>query len=206
MSFNLGESNDQLFYEAFHDGIDIARSILNSMIDEINKFWENEDIVESTEPITAAKVHEKSNKVFIVHGHDESAKQSVARLLEKLDLSPIILHEQPDKGKTIIEKFEEFSDVGFAVILLTPDDIGGIVGTKNDDLSERARQNVIFELGYFIGKIGRSRVCALHVGNVEILSDYSGVLFKKMGSGEEWKYQLGKELKAAGYGVDLNNI
>jgi CAP12/Pycsar effector protein, TIR domain len=65
----------------------------------------------------------ESRKVFIVHGHDGEAKLSVARFIEKLDLKPVILHERPDGGKTIIEKFERYSDVGFAVVLFTPDDL-----------------------------------------------------------------------------------
>ncbi|MEE8356570.1 MAG: nucleotide-binding protein, partial [Anaerolineales bacterium] len=101
-----------------------------------------------------------SKKIFIVHGRDEEAKDSLARFLEKLGLEVIILHEQPNQGRTIIEKFEDYSDVGFAVVLLTPDDIGG---RANDlELLPRARQNVVFELGFFIGALGRERVCALH--------------------------------------------
>jgi predicted nucleotide-binding protein len=97
-------------------------------------------------------------------------KESVARFLEKLDLRPIILHEQPNKGRTVIEKFEAHSDVGFAVVLLTPDDVGGLASSP-DKLSRRARQNVILELGYFIGKLGRAKVCALYKEGVEIPSD-----------------------------------
>ena len=149
-----------------------------------------------------------NKQVFIVHGHDEAAKESVARLLEKLDLEPIILHEKPDQGRTIIEKFEEHSDVGFAVVLLTPDDVGAAKeGAESlESLKPRARQNVIFELGFFVGKLGRKRVCALRKGDTEILSDFSGVLWKPLDEEGAWRLELGKEIRAAGLDVDLNRF
>jgi hypothetical protein len=114
-----------------------------------------------------------ARKVFIVHGHDEGARESVARFLEQLDFDPIILHEQANQGRTIIEKIEAHGDVGFAVVLLTPDDIGSVQG---GDPLPRARQNVLLELGYFIGRLGRARVCALKRGDVEVPSDFGGVV------------------------------
>jgi predicted nucleotide-binding protein len=141
-----------------------------------------------------------SNKVFIVHGHDDNMLQNVNLFLRKLELSPIILHEQPNKGRTIIEKFVDYSDVGFAVVLLSPDD----KAIANEKQINRARQNVIFELGYFIGRLGRDRVAALYKSSVEIPSDYSGVLYLEFNSSENWKIQLCKELKAVGFNIDLN--
>jgi predicted nucleotide-binding protein len=147
----------------------------------------------------------QSHDVFVVHGRDESSKQAVARFLEKLGLHPIILHEQPDKGQTIIQKFEDHSDVGFAVVLLTADDEGRLRGS-HDDLRFRARQNVILELGYFLGRLGRSQVCALKADGVEEPSDFHGVLYVPMDSGDGWKVRLAKELKAAGFDIDMNRI
>lgn len=144
------------------------------------------------------------NDVFIVHGHDEALKESVARFIEKLDLKAIILHEQPNKGRTVIEKFEDYSNVGFAVVLLTPDDVGCKNGAK--DFEERARQNVILELGYFIGKLKRNRVCVLYKKNVERPSDISGVVYVPVNSNDNWKLKLAKEIKEAGIDVDLNKI
>lgn len=138
-----------------------------------------------------------SRKVFIVHGHDGEAKESVARFLEHLKLDPVILHEQAERGQTIIEKFQAHSDVAFAVVLLTPDDIGNSV-KKVNDLKHRARQNVIFELGFFVGKLGRNRVHALIKGAIEIPSDYLGILHTSMDSEGGWKMALVKELKSAG--------
>lgn len=145
-----------------------------------------------------------NNKVFIVHGHEEAVLHKVARVLDQLGLYPVILHEQADRGKTIIEKFESNSDVGFAIVLLTPDDVGK--SNKEENYSLRARQNVILELGYFMGKIGRDRVCALKLDSIEIPSDILGVIWTDIDSGGLWKYKLGKELLAAGFKVELAKI
>jgi hypothetical protein len=120
-----------------------------------------------------------SRKVFIVHGRDEAPREAVARFLEKLGFEAIILHEQANKGRTVIEKVEAHGDVGFAVVLLTPDDEGC---TKGEEPGPRARQNVILELGYFIGRLGRERVCALKRGEVEIPSDFGGVVYEPFDS------------------------
>lgn len=144
-----------------------------------------------------------TRRVFVVHGRDEAAKETVARFLAKLDLEPIVLHEQPNQGRTIIEKFEGHADVDFAVVLLTPDDFGDHAD-GSDQPQPRARQNVIFQLGYFVGRLGRSRVCALHKGGVEILSDYEGVIYVSMDDPQGWRLLLAREIKAAGIDVDLN--
>jgi predicted nucleotide-binding protein len=145
------------------------------------------------------------NSIFLVHGHDEAALHEVARFVKQIDLEPIILREQPDMGRTIIEKFEHFAgQVGFAIVLLTPDDIAGTQGMPDSAL--RARQNVIFELGYFVGKLGRGRACLLRKGNVEIPSDLAGVIYKELDAGGGWKIQLGMELKAANLDFDANKM
>jgi predicted nucleotide-binding protein len=165
-----------------------------------------EDFHEVNAPLRRESLPPKadSNKVFVVHGHDEAAKQSVARFLEKCGLAAVILHEQINRGKTIIEKFEHFSDVGFAVVLLTPDDAGR-ANTK-EEFEHRARQNVVFEFGYFIAKLGRDRVCALHKGNVELPTDVSGFVYVQFDEGGAWKNALLGELRAAGYQIDANHV
>ncbi|MCK4872795.1 MAG: nucleotide-binding protein [Phycisphaerales bacterium] len=142
------------------------------------------------------------SRVFVVHGHDEARREAVARFLERLNLEPVILHERPDKGRTIIEKFTDNADVSFAVVLLTADDVGSAKGAPHDRLEPRARQNVILELGYFLGRLGRDRVCALYEEGVDIPSDYQGVLFVPLQA--EWRLRLARELKAAGLPVDMN--
>lgn len=146
-----------------------------------------------------------SNKIFIVHGHDEGALNGLARFLEKLKLEVIILKEQPNQGRTIIEKYEaSAAEVGFAVVLLTPDDVGSAVSAEGQN--QRARQNVIFELGYFAGKLGRGRVCLLRKGNVEIPSDLFGIVYTEMDAADGWKQALVKELKAAKIDFDANRM
>lgn len=147
-----------------------------------------------------------SRKVFVVHGRDNEAKESTARFLEKLGLQPIILHEQPSAGRTIIEKFETYSgDVAFAVVLLTPDDVGATADNPSS-LRKRARQNVIMELGYFMGRLGRTRVCALHKGGVELPSNYQGILYIEMDQAGAWKAKLAQEFVQAKVSIDLTGL
>lgn len=162
-----------------------------------------ESAMETTGAATATSPADHlSKRIFLVHGHNEAAIHETARFLERLDLQVIILREQPNAGRTIIEKFVDYSDVAFAVVLLTGDDHGGPVGTTEQKF--RARQNVILELGFFLGKLGRKRVCALYQEGVEIPSDYSGVLFVALDSAAAWRLTLARELKAAGLEIDMN--
>jgi predicted nucleotide-binding protein len=146
-----------------------------------------------------------NNDVFVVHGHSEEVKQSVARLLEKLQLRPIILHEQTNQNRTIIEKFEHYSNVRFAIILLTPDDVGSSK-SNGAGMNARARQNVILEMEYFLGKLGRKNVAMLYVPGVELPSDLQGLLYIEYSNSDAWKFQLAKEMNAVGIRIDLNMI
>lgn len=138
-------------------------------------------------------------QIFIVHGHDEHAKNDAKAHVEEIGKQPIILHLQASQGRTIIEKIDHYSNVGFAIVLYTECDIGA----KRNTLSYRwrARQNVVFEHGYLIGKLGRSRVVALVKGDVEAPNDISGVIYISMDLEGRWKSELNKELSAAGYDV-----
>lgn len=142
-------------------------------------------------------------RVFIAHGHDEAAKLKVARFIEEMGMTPVILAEQANIGRTVIEKFEQNTDVRFAVVILTPDDTACLRG-GNAKSRLRARQNVILELGYFFAKLGRKKVCALHKAPVEIPSDIHGVLYIPMDKGEGWKMRLAKEMKKTGMPVELS--
>lgn len=146
-----------------------------------------------------------SKSVFVVHGHDEGLRESVARFLGRLDLEPVILHEQADKGRTIIEKFEAHSDVDFAVVLFTPDDVG-YAANREHEKRARPRQNVVLELGFFIGRLGRGKVCVLHKGDMEMLSDIAGVLYVAVEQSGHWQLRLAQEIKASGIDVDLNRL
>lgn len=151
----------------------------------------------------------QNDQIFVVHGHDKEMKQYVARTLEKLGLKPIILHEQPSQGRTIIQKFTDYADnVSFAVILLSPDDIGYGKDQSSEAAKYRARQNVILELGFFLGKLGRNNVATLFKNepNFELPSDYDGVLYTPFDNSERWQFDLVKELQSAGYNVDANRL
>lgn len=158
-------------------------------------------------PVTKHKTEnaEPNNKVFIVHGHDESAQNKAARFVEKLGFEAVILHEKASSGRTIIEKIEHYSDVGFAIVLYTPDDVGN-EKSKSDSLNVRARQNVVFEHGFLIGKLGRKNVVALVDGKLELPNDISGVVYIGLDEASAWKLQLGKEMKQSGYDIDMNKL
>jgi predicted nucleotide-binding protein len=154
-------------------------------------------------PPPAAALVPLGQKIFIVHGHAGESREAVARFLERLGLEPVILHERPNEGKTVIEKFEAHADVGFAIILLTSDDVGGPAGGEQ---RPRARQNVILELGYFIGRLTRSKVCAFKADDVELPSDILGIAWTTFDQGGAWQIGLAKELQAAGYKIDWNKV
>lgn len=146
----------------------------------------------------------KNKRVFIVHGHDETIEVKASQLIKDLGFEPVILHEEPDKGQTIIEKLERCTDVGFGIILYTPCDHGGEMGS--DSMMPRARQNVVFEHGMLIGKLGRGRVCALLKGDIEKPSDISGIIYKTIDDKGMWRIEVAKELDEAGYDVDMNKL
>jgi predicted nucleotide-binding protein len=140
-----------------------------------------------------------TKQVFIVHGHDELAKLEMADFVSSLGLEPIILHMQASSGRTIIEKIEHYSNVGFGIVLYTPCDVGYKVGELTGKY--RARQNVVFEHGFLIGKLGRPRVVALVKGQLETPNDISGVVYVGLDIGGNWKIELTKEMRGAGYKV-----
>jgi len=146
----------------------------------------------------------QNNSVFVVHGHDEGAKHSVARFLEQLGVVPVILQEQINRGMTVIEKFEDLAGrAGFAVVLMTPDDMGHGAG-KEQEKKNRPRQNVVLELGYFVGRLGRNKTLVLVKGEVEMPSDVLGLIYEPMDRTEGWKIRLARELRASGFEIDLN--
>lgn len=190
---------DSINYDAWNRGRNSAINLIETIIEELKLFPEEVDI---------ENIKDKSidcSKVFIVHGHDDGAKNEVARFIEKLGFEAKILHEQIDSGATIIEKLEKHTDVGFAIVLYTACDVGG-VRSKPEDLKPRARQNVVFEHGLLIGKIGRANVVALVKGDLEIPNDISGVVYKSMDISGAWKYSIAREMKSSGYDVDMNKI
>jgi len=191
-------SANVLFFYAEEDAVsnsydhaeDITKEFLN-FSDEISKKDIPKKVKKNRPPVT--------NKIFIIHGHDEAFKKDVQLFLSRADIDETVLHEQPDKGRSIIDKLiEESTDASYVVALLSPDD-------KIEDGNSRARQNVIFEIGYFIGKLGKEKVRLLKKGDVEIPSDLQGVLYETYDGGGVWKIKLLKEMKEAGLDfIDLN--
>jgi predicted nucleotide-binding protein len=191
---------DSEFVERYNSGLDEAKGFLESRVSDLS------EMVVLEKPRSAASsptAHSDSRRIFVVHGHDHGSKETVARFLGKLGLEPVILHEQADRGKTVIEKFEAHAaDVRCAVVILTADDVA--YSKQNPEQKElRARQNVILELGYFVGKLGRGRTFALVEKDVALPSDIHGVVYIPLDS-EDWHLRLMKELKAAGLDVDAN--
>ncbi|WP_271014050.1 nucleotide-binding protein [Listeria seeligeri] len=181
------------------------RILINSIVNDIE-----ENKTEYIDLLSSPRIKKDNpsiseNEIFIVHGHDDGLKNEVARFLEKLSLKPIILHEQASSGATIIEKIENYSNVGFGIVLYTPCDIGG-VAKKPGNLKARARQNVVFEHGYLLGKLGRKNIVALVKDDLEKPNDISGVVYIDYTSGDGWKTDIAKELKAVGYSIDLNKL
>jgi predicted nucleotide-binding protein len=175
---------------------------LESILEQLDLFPEPVGLARATDSTAFQAV---PSKIFVVHGHDLGARDAVARFLTKIELETIILQEEPDQGLTIIEKFEKYaSQVGFAVVILTPDDVGGSVSAATQAV--RARQNVIFELGYFAGKLGRGKACLLRKGEIEIPSDLYGVIYTNLDADDGWKLKLAKELKAAGLKFDGDKV
>ncbi len=197
ISFDSSRDEDINCWES---GRNSAINLIDTIIEELELFPKEVHI----ESINDRSINR--SKVFIVHGHDDGAKETVARFVDKLGFKAVILHEQVDSGDTIIEKLEKHTDVGFAIVLYTECDIGGVKSSSIEDLTPRARQNVIFEHGLLIGKIGRANVVALVKGNVEIPNDISGVVYKSMDTSGAWKYSIAREMKSSGYDVDMNKI
>ena len=155
-------------------------------------------------PTGVPAVARNKRKVFIVHGRDNEAKQEVSRFIETLGLDAIILHEQASAGMTIIEKIEHYSnDADFAIVLYTACDQGRGVHESHLPPKNRARQNVVFEHGYFMAKLGRENVCSLVKGNLETPNDLSGVVYVPLDELGAWKIEVTKELKACGYSVNF---
>ena len=189
------------------------RELVESSINTLDSLRERLEYVEApddaSDGVAAPNVPTGDEKIFIVHGHKNEIKETVSRLLEKTGKHEVmILHEQPNEGRTIIEKFEEYAGgTDLAVVLLTADDVGGEAPSdgSNPTLRPRARQNVVFELGFFVGRQGRARTVVLFEDDVEPPSDFAGVVYISLGD-DSWRYKLLQELRTAGLTFDLNEL
>lgn len=200
---NFKDAN--LFNFLLNTGMDI-RNDLPSALRAFNNMYLSyfvkaiEDIIAANPEIDTGAVEKvEGTRVFIIHGHDELIKKDLQLLLERAGVNYLVLHEQPDKGRNIIDKLiEESKDSNYAIGLLTPDD------TSNG--MTRARQNVILEIGYFLGKLGKERVRMLVKDNIEMPSDLTGILYEKHDPAGAWKTKILKEMMAVGIYVDLKTV
>jgi predicted nucleotide-binding protein/DNA-binding response OmpR family regulator len=181
------------------DGLQVAKDFVAREDGLLALLQTAEDILKSVETEEQGKFPKR--KLFLAHGHDTIAKDTVVAFLESIGLQPIVLADKADRGDTIIEKFERHSkDTSFAIALFTSDDFGY---SKADPtlVKPRARQNVIFELGYFLAKLGRRRVRVLYREGVEIPSNILGLLYIKLDEQGKWKEYLIRELEDAGLSI-----
>lgn len=184
---------------------EVCVSFIDSLILDVkNDEYDFNLSVQEAPEIDSPNSAESPQKVFIVHGHDDLTKTKTARFIEKLGYEAVILHEQASRGKTIIEKIEACTDVGFAIVLYAADDLGNAKeDASNGLLNNRARQNVVFEHGYLIAKLGRDKVVPLMTEKIEIPSDVSGIVYV---SDTDWQINIAKEMKHAGYKIDFNKL
>lgn len=196
-----------LAFQYYHGGtrfIESIRKITTSVIIPFNRDFATYVEQHVSMPDVIETRPTDFHRVFIVHGHYEATREAVARFITLLGMEPVILHEQANRGMTIVEKLEANANVGYAIVLLTPDDLGR--GNSEDEEKPRARQNVILELGYFLGRLGRERVTAILQGEVEVPSDYMGVIYTTFDDKGAWRQSLARELKNAGYEIDWNKV
>ena len=190
--FFLSGTPESEYITACQKGLKKTQAIFSIYLEELNE--DDPTQKGATKPLNFSKV-------FIVHGHDGALKHAVARIIEKQNIEAVVLSERANQGKTIIEKIEEYSNVGGAVCLFTADDLGREKDEKKEQ--SRARQNVVFEAGFFMGKLGRDHVALLADSGVEMPSDLSGVVYTNTAN---WQFELLKELNAMGYKVDMNKL
>ena len=198
------ESDYDYFRRVYFNRLDaFLESLTLDIQNDEYDFAPNTMEVEKVEAVDKPKA--KSNKVFIVHGHDGETKYRTANFLRQHDLDPIILHLKASRNRTIIEKLEKYTeDVGYGIVLYTPDDLGQVKSkASNGELDNRARQNVIFEHGYLMGLIGRENVVAIVKGDIELPNDISGVVYI---DDADWEKTLLIELRDAGYALDIANL
>lgn len=206
-SINTWLPSERTVEEEFLELVTNYRKLMDGHINDLEGIRDQLPLIPEQHSVDSSEqVATMGNNVFIVHGHDHGAKETIAREVEKLGLKAVILHEQPNRGRTIIEKLEELAkSASFAIVLLTPDDLGALRDRIDDTPNPRARQNVVFELGYFIGKLGRKRVCPIYKGEIESPSDIDGIVYVHMDEGGAWRQDLTQEIESAGLPIIRRN-
>ncbi len=204
MIYTLGPSSLREDLDEFRGDVETHLRRLESILERLPLFEPKRSAADDVK--APQRTEAETRRVFVVHGRNIAALDRVIRLLSDLDLEPVVLRDQPNAGRTIIEKFEAHADVGYAIVLMTGDDVGAVNNAPDIDLHLRARQNVVLELGFFIGRLGRRVVAALVERDVQIPSDIDGVIYIPYDAGDNWRLMLAKEMRAAGLPVDLNRL
>ena len=147
-------------------------------------------------------------RVFVVCGTDGEMKQAVTNALTKLRLVPVVMCEEPSQGRKIVERFQDYADVGLAVVLLSPDDSVYVKDEPPTKRKLRPRQDVVFELGFLLGKLGKGNVLVFfrECSNFEIPTDFEGIKVTAFDDRDSWKLALIRELTNCGYNVDTDRI
>ncbi|OIN79103.1 TIR domain-containing protein [Mycobacterium malmoense] len=188
-----------VFAEAQRDGVREGIALLQAARTKVEILDEQESTEEVSADISAAR-----SEIFIVHGRDDGQKEAVARLVQGLTKrEPVILHEQASGSDTVIEKLERISGTAaFAIVIATGDDVGRLKDAAQDQDCPRARQNVILELGYFFGLLGRRNVLLLFEPGIDRPTDTDGIMRIELDTGRGWRIELANELEQAGFEVD----
>jgi predicted nucleotide-binding protein len=182
-----------------NESVDVKITELESLLGKVNLIHSEIENSRISAEIQEAAIR-SNDTVFIIHGHDDEMKKDVQLFISRAKLNGIVLHEKPDKNRTIIEKLiEEGNSAAYVIALLSPDD-------TQEDGTIRARQNVVLEIGYFIGRLGREKVRLLRKGDVVIPSDLQGILYEIYDEKGAWRINLLKELQAAGLPIDSKEV
>ena len=208
---NIKDTENQIRQQYYSQRLIIGmneETIINNhrFSDEVTQ----ELINECNNKITIEKDNIKSadkNYIFIVHGRERSKVEEVENFVRSIGYDPIVLFKEADNGLTIIEKIEKYTNEScFGIVIYTECDVGYLIGNPND-AKPRARQNVVFEHGYLMAKLGRKNVCALvESPSIEMPSDISGIIYKNYDANGLWKYSIAKDMIASNIKVDLNKI
>lgn len=192
-------NHPQYRFKTLKERVEVKINELEGLLAKVNLIHSEVETTRRAFAVEEAAIT-ANDTVFIIHGHDDAMKRAVQLFISRADLKDIVLHEQPDKNRTVIEKLiEEGNSAAYVIALLSPDDI-------QEDGSVRARQNVVLEIGYFIGKLGREKVKILRKGEVVIPSDLQGILYENYDEEGAWRIKLLKEMQAVGLPIDLTTV
>jgi predicted nucleotide-binding protein len=160
------------------------------------------------QPAAASTPTGTPRRIIVVSGADETMKQTMTLALRKLGLASVVMSEEPAQGKKLVDRFKEYADVGFAVVLLSPDIYVYPKGEEATKRERTPRQDVTFMFGFLLGKLGKERVLAFYreSPNFAFPIEFEGVKFAPLDNRDSWKLALIRELTGCGYIVDAERL